>query len=126
MAIILVVNGDESSATLLSEFFDWQGHRTVRALTVTEAAAWIDGGFIDLLVTERIVPWPDGVCVPTVLGPACVAAGVPMLVWTADVLLEDRDCIRAVGARYLPKPSSLSRIGEVVAELLEQRKPAPA
>lgn len=126
MATILVLNGDDTNASLLTEFFGWQGHATVRAVTVAEAATWIEGGFVDLLVTERIVPWPNGVCVPTVLGPACAAVGVPVLVWTADVLLEDRDCITAVGARFLPKPSSLARIGETVGELLKARKTTPA
>lgn len=124
MATILVLNGDESTAALLVEFFEWQRHRTIHARSVSEARQWIDRGLVDLMVTERVVPWPDGECVPTALCPACRRAGVPMLVWTADVLEEERACIVAARAHYLPKPSSLDDISDAVELLLRSRRPA--
>lgn len=70
------------------------------------------------------MPWPTGECVPRTLGAVCAAAGIPMLVWTADVLREDRARTLGAGARFLPRPAGLVGVGEAVESLLGERQTA--
>lgn len=121
MATILVLNGDQTTATMLTEFLHWQGHRAIVADSVAEADGWVQSGAVDLLVTERVIPFPTGEAVPEALGPSCRVARVPVLVWTADVLEEHRTAVLATGAHFLAQPTPMEALGEVVNELLKER-----
>jgi len=118
---ILIVDDDREIRDLLSRFLSKHGLRVSTAANGREMAAVLDGGAIDLIVLDLMMPGEDGLTLTRNLraNSAAQGGGIPIIMLTAMGEETDRIIGLEMGADdYLAKPFNprelLARIKAVV------------
>jgi signal transduction histidine kinase/CheY-like chemotaxis protein len=123
-AIILIIEDDADSRSVLVEVLESFGARVLPAASGAEAIEHLRGGTRpDVIVSDIGLAGEDGIAVLRLLRGKHGAEGIPALALTAYVRPEDRDAVLAAGFdAHVPKPVELEQLHCVVAGLLSGRR----
>ena len=125
MARILLIDDEPLIITMLSTFLGREGHEVVSAGDGKEGLKILDGGSFDLIITDIIMPECDGFEVlmsiekmPNRPKTIAMSGGSSYLV--QEYLLDISEKMKA--DRVIPKPIQLSKLSEIIDELLSMSK----
>ncbi len=119
---ILVVEDNASTRRALVDSLELLNYRVVEATNGQEALAIIEqgGDEIALVLSDVVMPIMGGIALLHALRERGAEVGVVML--TGHPMEKEMDSLRACGMiDWAPKPPSLERLAEVVADGLDQR-----
>lgn len=125
--LVLVVEDDLASRTLLREVLVRWDYRTVLAGDGVEALERLAecqaaGSPVDLLILDIQMPRLDGYGVLERIRGDQVTAKLPVIVISAFAASEDRDRAAAAGSNsFVPKPVDLTKLKAEISWLLEAR-----
>ncbi len=124
-ARILIADDAEDQRMILSGALRRVGYEVNVASNGAEALGIARGTPPDLIITDVLMPEMDGFALCRALKGDPELSTIPVVLHTATYLDDrDQDLGRTIGAaRYLVKPVELSKLLEVVAELIRDRKP---
>ncbi|WP_159997089.1 response regulator transcription factor [Roseomonas sp. 18066] len=120
---ILLIEDDPATADYLAKGLAEEGHVVDRALTGKDGLFLALNEPFDIIVTDRMLPGPDGIAITRALRASGIATPVLMLTALAEV---DRrvEGLEAGADDYLAKPFAFAELRARIRALA--RRPAPA
>jgi len=128
MAIILVVDDEESLSKILVRFLTGLGHNVLSAPNGADALGILEHGAIDLLVTDINLPQVDGIEILKRLSKR--GSRIPIIAMSGggtfdkSLLLGSAELLGAV--ETLEKPFELDTLRQAVERVLSQPSAPPA
>ena len=117
MARILVIDDDENMRQLLALHLTSAGHRVQAAEDAVTAGHLIMSSRPDLMIVDVNMPYMTGFeFIAAVKGDDTIP-GIPTIVLTSDESGYDR--AKELGAGFLTKPVSSTRLVEMITEMLK-------
>ena len=119
-ATIVVADDETLQRKTLAGFLAKAGHRVIEAASGEEAVRAVEGGPVDLVLTDLRMPGLSGMDV--VRGVKAIQPEVAVVVLTAFGTVRGAvEAMKAGAADYLTKPVDLDELDLVVARVLETR-----
>jgi DNA-binding response OmpR family regulator len=115
---VLLIDGDDDSHHIVELILQHRGIPYRGARTVREGVAMARAEAPALVVTELFVPIRGGVCVPEVIRDDDALRSVPLLVWSAIALEDERRRVESLGAVWLAKPSRAQELLSAIVALI--------
>src|SRR5258708_3653394 len=127
--LILVVDDDIDSLKLIGLMLQRQGYRVSAAIDGNQAIAKALAELPDLIILDVMMPDFNGYEVCKRLRANATTATIPIIMFTAKTLIDDKVAGYEVGADdYLTKPTHplelFSRVKAMLARSAAQRRPA--
>jgi putative two-component system response regulator len=122
---ILVIDDEETNVKLLDQMLATEGYRNVRSTSSSEEGLQcILSGWPDLVLLDLHMPQPDGYeILKQVRGGLGSSSGCPILVFTADAMVQTRrEALKWGASDFLTKPGDMIEIILRVKNFLELRK----
>jgi pilus assembly protein CpaE len=120
---ILVVDDDLESLKLVGLMLRRQGYDVVTAESGTKALAAVAAGIPDLIILDVMMPDMSGLEVSRKLRERDETARIPIIMFTAKILIEDKVKGFEAGADdYLTKPTHPAELTARVRHVLERNK----
>jgi CheY-like chemotaxis protein len=118
---ILVVEDQDQVREAARSILERLGYRVATARTADEAAAFVrDGGEVDLLLTDVVLPGMNGVALADrILADRAHARVLFMSAFTSEAGVPE-GCVRGRPCSFLEKPFSLDVLARAVRELLDR------
>jgi CheY-like chemotaxis protein len=117
--LIMLVEDDLASATLLTGYLKRCGYQITRAESAEEALARVREQVPALVITDVRMRGMDGLDLIRHLRGAVATRATPIIALTALAMPGDHErCIEAGASAYLSKPLPLRRLAATVADLL--------
>lgn len=127
MARILFVDDDAITLQILSKAAELLGHQAILSGSGEQAIELASTLQPDLIMLDMMMPDMDGLDVLSRLREKPHTAGIPVIILSAGVNLDDAVRVRAAGAQgYLMKPISLKKLLDTITRFAPGEKPAPA
>jgi len=119
MATVLVVDDEEPILGILAEVIEEMGHQVLRAMNGREALALIRSAPPDLVLTDVMMPYLNGLDLCRAIKADHNTAHIVVLLMSAVPVDRRGDDARADG--FIHKPFSLEEVETAVAEGLNAR-----
>ena len=118
---ILLVDDDENTRILLTEFLSTAGYGVLEAKDAKEAMKLIDIGPIDLVMTDLKMPEMDGIQLTRAI--RRIRPDLPIIVYSAHRFIDTAPAALKAGANeYLAKPFLRAKIEQTVERLLKEEE----
>ncbi len=118
---ILLVDDDENTRILLTEFLSTAGYGVLEAKDAKEAMKLIDIGPIDLVMTDLRMPEMDGIQLTRAI--RRMKPDLPIIVYSAYRFIDTAPVALKAGANeYITKPFLQTKIKQVVERLLKEKE----
>lgn len=122
MDTILLVEDDELSRDALWRRLERVGFRVLPAVDGEEALALAETAGPDLILMDLGLPRLDGWSATRLLKSQSATRGIPIIVVSAHVGVEDQNAVRALGGDGLhPKPVQFDGLLATIGALLKRR-----
>ncbi len=118
---ILLVDDDENTRILLTEFLSTAGYGVLEAKDAKEAMKLVDIGPIDLVMTDLRMPEMDGIQLTRAI--RRIRPDLPIIVYSAHRFIDTAPAALKAGANeYLAKPFLRTKIEQAVGRLLKEQE----
>ena len=118
---ILLVDDNENTRILLTEFLSTAGYGVLEAKDAKEAMKLIDIGPIDLVMTDLKMPGVDGIQLTRAI--RRVKPDLPIIVYSGYRFIDTAPAALKAGANeYLAKPFLENKIKQSVERLLKEQE----
>lgn len=117
---IMIVEDDPLNMELAVDLLEVSGYRVVKAPNAEEALAMVHREAPDLILMDIALPGMDGVEAMARLQKDKLTAHIPVLAFTASVMITDHDKLRQLGCReIIAKPINTHTFVPIIAGHLE-------
>jgi DNA-binding response OmpR family regulator len=122
---VLLIDGDDDSHHIVELILEHRGIPYRGARTGTDGIAMARAETPAVVVSELFVPIRSGVCVPELIRNDGALREVPLLVWSAIALEDERRRVECLGAKWLAKPTRAEELLAAILALLPGAPPRP-
>jgi len=117
MSIILVIEDDEQTASLLQSILDASGYEVIVARSADAGLELIPQLFPDLIMMDMRLPGLKGWDAARMIKSDPNYAHIPIFAVTVEISPEDRDAAFQAGCdEFIPKPFDIRELRAIIAQ----------
>ena len=122
--LILIVEDNEKNLRLARDMLQVKGYRTIEAETAEAALELVTRQIPDLVLMDIQLPGMNGMQALAQLRAMPATQHIPVIAFTASVMLQDRHLIMGAGFNaFISKPINIKEFIATIAATLEKEKP---